>query len=248
MPKAKRHSKGIESRPIVIPKTIIDLLLKEDEPLGLIALYNFYYYTAVWQQTSQPYATVSYVARGLKIGIDRVRRLRRVLLKLGMIEDIQDRNAKGDFLPRYVRVNYLPVLLESRSTQNQGVKCLIANNKARHSLLETKQKKSFDKICATKLENLVRARRKLFRKVNKKNWILHFKNLRTKSEVKQQRIKKVLLWYIKHFGEKYVPVAYSAKTFCTKFINIEDAMNRGIEEAKKGKKIIYTKVKRRSKK
>ena len=61
------------------------------------------------------------------------------------------------------------------------------------------------------------------------------------------QIKKVLLWYTRHFGEEFVPRAYLAKTFCDKFLNIEDAMNRPIKDAKKGKKIIYTVTKAKRK-
>jgi len=101
------------------------------------------------------------------------------------------------------------------------------------------QLKTFDEKAAIKLENIIRIKRKVFRKINKKQWVLHFKRFRTKSGIEKQRIKKVLIWYTKHFGEEYVPVAYSAGSFCNKFLRIEDAMERSIKNAKKEKKVKY---------
>ena len=106
-----------------------------------------------------------------------------------------------------------------------------------------KLKKTFDSKCSIKLEAAIRSKRKICRKVNTKQWVLHFKKFRVEGHIKKQRIKKVLLWYIVHFGEEFVPKAYSAKSFCDKFLNIEDAMDRAIKNAEEGKRIVY-KVKR----
>ena len=64
-----------------------------------------------------------------------------------------------------------------------------------------------------------------------------------KSEIKKKRIKSVLNWYVKHFGEEFVPKAYSAKTFCSKFANIEDAMERWDKLVEKGEQKITYKLK-----
>jgi len=87
-------------------------------------------------------------------------------------------------------------------------------------------RQSFDKKCCQKLIELLQTRRKVFRKINLANWITTFKKLRIDDGIKKSRIKKVLIWYIKHFGEDYVPEAYSAKSFRDKFLQIESSKDR----------------------
>jgi len=95
-------------------------------------------------------------------------------------------------------------------------------------------KKTFDYKCSKKLENVIRKKRKVFRKIDRNKWALQFKKFRTSSKIKKTRIKKVILWYVNHFGEEFVPKAYSAKTFCDKFLQIEDAMFRIKKDIEEG--------------
>ncbi len=97
----------LSQEPIVISKGLLDLLLKQDRPADLIALYTFYYYTAKWQQTNQPKATTKYVAKGLKWSESRVQSCKKVLLALNLIEDGQSKNDKGQITGHYVRVNFV---------------------------------------------------------------------------------------------------------------------------------------------
>ena len=57
---------GIENELIIITKQTFDAFLRSDFPADLIALYNFYYYTAKWQETNQPKCTTGYTAEGVK--------------------------------------------------------------------------------------------------------------------------------------------------------------------------------------
>ena len=41
-----------------------------------------------------------------------------------------------------------------------------------------------------------------------------------------QKIDAVLNWYADHFGEEFVPIAYSAQAFLNKFAHFEDAIKR----------------------
>lgn len=84
----------------------------------------------------------------------------------------------------------------------------------------------FDRVCAKKLYEALKAKKKIFRKVNLNKWIFQFKKLRVDEEEKKDRIKKVLLWYIRHIGEEWIPEAFSAMSFREKFENIEAAMER----------------------
>jgi hypothetical protein len=71
----------VENNIIILSKQTLDLFLKQDDPADLIALYCFYYYTAKWQATNQPKATISYVAKGLKWGEAKVRNQKRKLIE-----------------------------------------------------------------------------------------------------------------------------------------------------------------------
>lgn len=93
---------------IIIPKATMDQLLKIEKPNDCISLYNFYYYTAKWQKTNQPKCTIRYASQGLKICIDRIRKAKKELCKLKLIEDVKDidtatKKVKG----WYIKLNYI---------------------------------------------------------------------------------------------------------------------------------------------
>jgi hypothetical protein len=98
---------SLNEEPIVFSKALMDTFLDEDEPSNLIGLYSFYYYTAKWQKTNQVKATISFVAKGLKWSIEKVRKNRKILLDLGLIEDIQGQGFAGKFTERYIKVNFI---------------------------------------------------------------------------------------------------------------------------------------------
>lgn len=94
--------------PIIISKGLSDKLLKQDNPGELMALYWFYYYTAKWQETNQPKATIKYVAQGLKTGEKKIRENKKKLIDLGLIEEIRKidpdtKKTKG----WYIKVNFI---------------------------------------------------------------------------------------------------------------------------------------------
>jgi len=111
----------IQDEPIVFSKYLFDTFLEQDNPSDCIALYSFYYYTAKWQRTNQVRATVSYVQKGLKWSIERVRKVRQILLDLNLIEDMQERANGREFAERYVRINFIwckdSVLRDLRTTE-----------------------------------------------------------------------------------------------------------------------------------
>ena len=234
----------IEHRPISIPKATIDLLLKQDEPAGLIALYTFYYYTAIWQLTNQPKATTSYAAKGLKISETRVRRYKKVLRKLHLIKEVIKRDAQHKITGYFIRVRYYAkasVAVSQRvasgdiNAYNNNSKYLVAKN---HDKLITKkgkkEKPSFDDRCAQKLEKMLRKKRLLNKMSRPGSWSAHFSEFRRKNNITKKRMKKLLSWYIDHFGEKYVPKAFFANMFCEKFMQIEDAYERFMEHVNGG--------------
>ncbi len=92
--------------------------------------------------------------------------------------------------------------------------------------------KSFEGVCTIKLYKLIKSKRKVNRTPTMLQWINHFHELR-KGGIKKKRIIKVLDWYIKHFGEEYIPEALTAGGFRNKFFRIETAMDKSVERTKK---------------
>ncbi len=100
----KEHSL-VENNILILSKQTFDLLLKQRNPGDLISLYTFYYYTAKWQKTNQPKASVAYVAKGLHWNKDKVIKVKKQLEELGLIEEIRrvDENT-GKVLGWYIRI------------------------------------------------------------------------------------------------------------------------------------------------
>lgn len=98
----------LNEEPIILSKYLLDLLLKQENPGDLIALYTFYYYVAKWQKTNQPKATTSYTASGLSWSEKRVIKNKNELIQLGLIKDIISRNRKSNqILGHYIRVMFI---------------------------------------------------------------------------------------------------------------------------------------------
>ncbi len=92
---------------IISTKQTFELFLKEKNASDLIALYDFYYYTAKWQKTNQPRATIHYVMKGLKWGEKKTRDRKQYLIKLGLIQDIRKTDKKGRTTGWYIKINYI---------------------------------------------------------------------------------------------------------------------------------------------
>lgn len=94
-----------------ITRESIEIILKSEKlaPVAdMLALWMFYAYTARWQKTNKPKATVSFVMKGLGWGRDKVRNARQGLLKLKLIKDVQDhKKGQGKWAEAYVQVNHL---------------------------------------------------------------------------------------------------------------------------------------------
>lgn len=91
---------------IIFNKITFDRLLKSEMPADSIALYTFYYYTAKWQGTNQPKCTTAYVANGLKWSGSRVRKAKKELSNIGLVEDITSKDESGKISGHFVKVNY----------------------------------------------------------------------------------------------------------------------------------------------
>lgn len=72
---------------------------------------------------------------------------------------------------------------------------------------------------------LVKSRRINPKRVNTKKWVDDFRSL-IKDVGDLERVKRVLGWYVTTPHSKYTPRVYSADSFRTKFLQIEDTMER----------------------
>lgn len=91
---------------IIFNKITFDRLLKSETPADSIALYTFYYYTAKWQGTNKPKCTTAYVAKSLKWSESRVRKAKKQLSDIGLVEDITSKDESGKIIGHFVKVNY----------------------------------------------------------------------------------------------------------------------------------------------
>ena len=132
----------IENELIIFTKQTYDAFLKSENPSELIALYSFYYYTAKWQKTNQPKCTTNYAANGLKWSESKIRKFKKELIDLGLIEDIALRDEHNKIAGHYIKLNYIlkqstlkeshtienPQCGNSDSVENKGTNALSDNN------------------------------------------------------------------------------------------------------------------------
>jgi len=117
-PRSKTVKSKSQKDGIFLSKQTIDMLLKipKKHRSDAMALLMFYHYTACWQGTNQPHATTPYVMRGLGWGDDKVKAVRSILRKLGLIEIVRDTDRRtGRVTGHYVRLRYFqPMVNESK--------------------------------------------------------------------------------------------------------------------------------------
>jgi hypothetical protein len=90
---------------IILPKHVLDSILRIEHAGDVIAVYTFYYYTAKWQRTNQIKATNIYCQTGLGMGEDRFMRSKKALIKLGLIEKIKITSQVNRGW--YIKLNYI---------------------------------------------------------------------------------------------------------------------------------------------
>ena len=146
---------------------------------------------------------------------------------------------KAIFRAIYLTVNYLEdccggvgtdlVQDKSESTEVYNGKPLMPNS-------NIPSKPTFSDRMSKKLYKKVKSKNQLpFNSKNRSRWTATFSSMLKEDGRGKKRIRKVLEWYIGHYGLKYIPEARCANTFRKKFCQIEAAMNRW-NAALKGKK------------
>jgi hypothetical protein len=156
-----RSPKSVKSKSqkggIFFSKQTIDMLLRIPKKYrsDAMALLMFYHYIACWQGTHQPRATVPYVMQGLGWGKNKVKAVRSVLRKLGLIETVRATDRRGKIKGHYVGLRYFqPMNYEAKTTSpvlppvvkqtpkcfgSDTVKCLKADKTQRSSLSLSEQ-------------------------------------------------------------------------------------------------------------
>jgi len=137
----EHESEFIEDNTMILSKQTMDLFLEQENPLDLIALYLFYYYTAKWQKTNQPKCTDKYAMKGLHCGYGKLKKTKNKLIELNLIEKIV-RRKNGKITGWYIKVYYIwkketvkaKVSQVNQNTQNQDVVKPRCGNKTTNAL------------------------------------------------------------------------------------------------------------------
>jgi hypothetical protein len=107
---------------VFFSKQTTDMLLKVPKKLrsDAMALLWFYHYTALWQGTDQPKATLSYVLQGLGWhSRNKVCAVRKVLLDLGLIEKVRAVDPRtGKVVGHYVKVRFFQPMQKTTVSEN----------------------------------------------------------------------------------------------------------------------------------
>ena len=74
---------------IIHPHTIQKFMRYKKDYANLIALYTFYIYHAQLQKTNRPLATNEFVKRGLGWSLDKIKRIKRILKELKLIDVVR---------------------------------------------------------------------------------------------------------------------------------------------------------------
>jgi len=239
--------------PIVLSKSLLDILLKEKDYSDLLALYAFYYYTAKWQKTNQPKATTEYVQKAINWGRDKVKLVKRRLRELELIEDIttfKDNKTFGHFIKvNFIwsknhltentvdgkfptsRISHLPENTTANALSSNNINALSSNNIVRTKKVkkispkEIKNKKYLP--FAKKLSEIIQTQKQIkHTPLQIKAWSNEFRRLEQDHGVSFERMDEVLFWYSENIGGAFVPVVESGTAFREKFGKLEDAIKR----------------------
>ena len=239
----------VEYEPLVIGKTLYDYIksIGPNEDYGdMIALYFHYYYTAKWQKSHDTKSTTSYTANALNWSEARVRKTKRKLLKLGLIEDKKSRE-NGNITGHFVYVKFVwsdakvrevqenckneekATLTISHRVEKRRTNALGSNrgNALSNNTREISTSKNIFLQLSEQLASIIQNKKNIKLSIQQINtWSKSIKQLNTNNEIDIKRIKKAMDWYSEHIGEPYVPVIESGASFKAKFLNLEGAIDR----------------------
>jgi uncharacterized phage protein (TIGR02220 family) len=109
----------MENRVIILTIETLERLQGFKGHDGTLDLYLFYYKMAKKQKTNQVYCTNSYVADGLFWSVDKVIKVKKTLIDMGLIEMIKEFDpATKKIKGHYVKVNYI---FSSHNSKSQSM-------------------------------------------------------------------------------------------------------------------------------
>lgn len=95
----------------IIHKSILDQFAKTDHFAGLSALYMFYYYTLKWQSLKYNITaikcTTDYAAKKLGWSKPRVRKYKKILMEMGLVQDVVRKDPNNKYGGWYIKLNYM---------------------------------------------------------------------------------------------------------------------------------------------
>jgi len=232
-----------------ITKATLERLKQEDKKSDLLALYVWYGYVTIWQDTRTIWAGVNYMSEITGWSPNKVKRIRKRLLEIGLIEDVQQRKENGDFGKCYIRVHYFCAGHKTRRAQDGSPMCLVNNKDMRlnnnlrggrktvphmrdeNSLLG--KDNTFITRYSQKLHTTLKLRSQ-FRDVKVETYGKAIYRLLHTEHIDKDRLKRVFKYYITQGRHStYCPVIYKVSDLVEKFLRIEDAMNRYEETTRK---------------
>jgi predicted transcriptional regulator with HTH domain len=130
--------------PIVIHSHLMQKFMSHKKDFAnLLALYSFYVYHAQLQKTNQPLATDEFTKNGLNWALERVKKTKRLLKQLGVIEVIQKRK----FYYIHLFFIYTKKKIEEVLKENIG------KSKSKPTQKKQEKKSNFEKALMAKIGN-----------------------------------------------------------------------------------------------
>lgn len=226
---------------ICVNKITMDRFKKEPDSGDLAGLYLWYYYLAAWRKNSVIWANVKYMKELTHWSLEKIRRVRKRLIELGFIKDIQFRDENtGSFSKRYVAVRYFTVVPKTRSTVNPDMNDKMITNELKQitnlrgggkprrmkddNLLLTDKDSSFSERYGMKIQNKLNLHSK-YRPVSSKTWAKQINYLLQKMNISKDTFKEIINWYItKGTDYQYSPKIYKPEHLVEKWNQLQDAM------------------------
>lgn len=130
--------------PITVTAETLGVLAKEDNYAELLCLYMAYVEITSWQHKTSIKATRDFMAQRLRWRPDKVSRVKKKLIELGLVRDLVKKSEEGKVLGHYILVQYVVKnhLLSIGATGLEEQHVLGATNTSKQQGNTSKQKGS----------------------------------------------------------------------------------------------------------
>ena len=230
-----------KEEPIIISKITSDIILNKDSdrgivqkyPADLMALYWLYYYIAKWQGTNSPKSTTSFAAKGLKWSEDRVRRAKKQLIELRLIEDITSRNKDTNKITgHYIYVKFIwwdKNKIENHTQENPDCGKPLTVENSEGNALSTNSKNALSTVSKNALNKTYNL---FLEKWNENKTIIHEKitSKRKAAINKVLKLKDYTQEEIFKAFQNYAIVLHSPDYFFSHPWTMEDFLQRGLHK------------------